>query len=55
MGLVVGRLEVAEGVLDALPVDVVLAVDALGVDLEQDGDAVACPFCSPDQASSTRS
>jgi hypothetical protein len=35
---------VAEGIFDAAPGYLVLAVDALGVDLEQDRDAVPGPL-----------
>ena len=37
-------LPLAEDVLDAALVELVLAVDALGVDVEQDGDAVSGPL-----------
>jgi len=40
----IGLTGVAEGFLDAATSDGVLAVDALGVDLEQDGDAVPRPL-----------
>jgi hypothetical protein len=39
-----GLIEVAQCVLDAPPGDVILAVDALGVNLEQHGHAVASPL-----------
>jgi hypothetical protein len=39
-GLYRGAVVAAEGAADGLVDSVVLAVDAVGVDLEQDGDAV---------------
>ncbi len=37
---------IAQGFLDQLPSDLVASDDALGVDPQQDGDAVAGPLCN---------